>query len=110
VHFARLANALLKDEESSRGSSHVFACNFLIHRFKIFKTRTLSNKPFLIWLVTTPPHLKYAATLPFNLSLMAYFADINVSQGSVATYARCGGNFNMHLTTNLTGNLPMKRN
>ena len=29
---------------------------------------------------------------------MAYFADINVSQGSVATYARCGGVFNMHLT------------
>jgi len=27
--------------------------------------------------------LKYAATLPCNLSLMAYFADINVSLGSV---------------------------
>jgi len=32
---------------------------------------------------------------------MAYFADINVSQDSVATYARCSGIFNMHLTANL---------
>jgi len=27
MHFARLANTLLKDEESAR-NSHVFACNF----------------------------------------------------------------------------------
>jgi len=46
-------------------------------------TRKLSNKPFLIWLLTTTSHLKYAATLPCNLSLLACFADINVSQGSV---------------------------
>ena len=32
---------------------------------------------------------------------MASFADINVSQGSVATYARCGGMFNICLTANL---------
>ena len=31
-------------------------------------------------------HLKYLATLPCDLSLMACFADINASQGSVATY------------------------
>ena len=40
---------------------------------------------------------------------MACFADINVSQGSVATYARCGGIFSMHLTANLPGNLPVKK-
>ena len=51
-----------------------------IHRFKINFTRTLSNKPFLTCLLTTP-------TLPCNLSFIAYLADINVSQGSVATYA-----------------------
>jgi len=34
---------------------------------------------------------------------MACFADVNVSQGSVATYARCGGIFNIHLTANLEG-------
>ena len=48
VHFARLANTLLKDEESDR----------------------LSNRPFLMWLLTIPPHLKYVATLPCNLSLI----------------------------------------
>jgi len=51
-------------------------------------------------LLTTPPHLKYAATLHCNLSLMACFANVNVSEGSVATYARCGGIFNTHLTAN----------
>jgi len=35
---------------------------------------------------------------------MAGFADINVSQGSVATYATCGGIFNIHLTANLLSN------
>jgi len=40
---------------------------------------------------------------------MACFADINVSQGSVATYARCGGMFNIHLTANLLRNLAVKK-
>jgi len=39
---------------------------------------------------------------------MACFADINVSQGSVATYARCVGMFNVHLTANLLRNLLVK--
>jgi len=30
-------------------------------------------------------------------------------QGSVATYARCGGSFNIHLTTNLPRNFPVHR-
>jgi len=72
-------------------------------------TYTLSNKPFITWLLTTPPHLKYVVTLPCNMSLMACFADIHVSQGSVATYARCGGIFNIHLTTNLPRNLPVEK-
>ena len=40
---------------------------------------------------------------------MACFADINVSQGSVATYARCGGIFNIRLTAYLPRNLPVKK-
>jgi len=40
---------------------------------------------------------------------MACFAGINVSQGSVATYARCGGIINIHLTANLLQNLPVKK-
>ena len=39
---------------------------------------------------------------------MARFADITVSRGSAATHARCGGIFNIHLTTNLPRNLPVK--
>jgi len=39
---------------------------------------------------------------------MACFADINVSQGSVATHAKCGGILNIHLTANLPGNLQWK--
>ena len=38
---------------------------------------------------------------------MACFADINVSQGSVATYAKCDGIFNIHITANLPRNLPV---
>ena len=39
---------------------------------------------------------------------MARFADINVSQATVATYARCDGIFEMYLTANLPRNLPVK--
>jgi len=73
-----------------------------------FFTHRLSNKPFLIWLLTTPPYLKYAATLPCNLSLLACFADISVSQGSVATYARRGRTFSMRLIANLLRKLAAK--
>ena len=83
--LVRLANTLLKDEESAR-NNHVLACNFAKYS----------------------PVLEYAATLPCNLSLRARFADINVSQGSAATYARCSGTFNIHLTANLPRNLPAK--
>jgi len=108
MHLAHLTNTLLKDEESAR-DNHVFASKFVKYSPSlIFFTLGLSNKPFLIWLLTTPPHLKYAATLPCNLSLMAYFADINVLQVSVATYARRGGIFNMNLIENLPVNPPVK--
>ena len=40
---------------------------------------------------------------------MACFADISVSQGSVATYARFCGIFNMLVTANLPRNLPVKK-
>jgi len=40
---------------------------------------------------------------------MACFADINVSQGSVATYTRRGGIFDICLTENLPRNLPVKK-
>jgi len=64
MQFARLANTVLKDEESAR-DNHVLARYVTlpnIYRFKKF-TDKLSNKPFLIRLLTTPPRLKYVATL-----------------------------------------------
>ena len=39
---------------------------------------------------------------------MVNFADVNISQGSVATYARCRVSFNIHITTNLPRNFPVK--
>jgi len=70
--YVRLATTLLKHEESARArDNHVLACNFTDLK-KCFTDR-LSNKPFLIWLLTTLPHLNYVTTLPCNLSLIACF-------------------------------------
>jgi len=43
----------------------------------------LSNKPFLIWLLTTPPYFKHVATLPWKFIINLLISDINVSQYSV---------------------------
>ena len=107
VAVAILANTVLKDEESAR-NNYVLACDFAKYSPIKKVTERLSNKPFLIWLLTTPPHLKCAVTLSCILSLIASFADINVSQGNAATYAGCGGIFNIRLTTILSMNLPVK--
>jgi len=40
---------------------------------------------------------------------MACFGDINVLQGSVATYARSSGIFDIHLTANLPWNPTVKK-
>ena len=96
----------------SARDNHVLACNFTKYSMILKKfTHRLSNEPFLIWLLITQPHLKYVAALSCNLSLMACFADINVSQaqGSVETCARCGGTINIHLTPILPRNLPVKK-
>jgi len=51
VQFVRLANTLLKDEESARDTTF-FACNFARYSpLLIFFSDKLSNKPAL----TTPP-------------------------------------------------------
>jgi len=44
-----------------------------IHRFKKKFTKRHSDKLFFICLLTTPPHLKYVATLPCSLSLITCF-------------------------------------
>jgi len=54
MHFARLANKLLKDEESAR-DNHIFACNFAKYSsILIFFTLRLTNKPLFISNPTTP--------------------------------------------------------
>ena len=87
VHFFRLLAVCWPGVQSAR-DSQVIACNSAKYSSIKKFTHRFSNKPFLIWLLTTPPRLKYVAKLLCNLSLMACFADINVSQGSVATYMR----------------------
>ena len=87
VHFLSLLAVCWPSAQSAR-DNHVLACNFAKYSpIKKNFTHRLNNKPFLIWLLTTPPHIKHVATLPCNLSLMACFADVNVSQGTVTTHA-----------------------
>ena len=81
-----------KHEESAR-DNHVLGCKFVQYS-PTLKFVSLTDS-------ATPPHFKYVAG---NLLLMACFGDTNVSQGSVATYARCGGIFDNHLTANYQGN------
>ena len=83
---------------------HVTCQIFTDFNFFTFLTQQLT---FLNLVIKTPPHLKCVATLPCNLLLMACFADINISKGSVAIYARCGGILNIHLSTNLLRNIPV---
>jgi len=98
---------------------HLLAGNYAKYAliFKnLFITDRLSNKRFLIWFVTVPPHLKYVTTVPCNLSLITalvcdccLFSDIYVSQGSVASHMRCGGIFNKCFAANLLENLTAKK-
>jgi len=55
IDFARLADTLLKDEDSAR-DNHVLACNSAKYSpiLNFFFTHRLSNKIFLIWLLATP--------------------------------------------------------
>jgi len=40
---------------------------------------------------------------------LVYWSEVHVSQGSVATYARCGWIFNNRFTENVPRNLPVKK-
>ena len=108
LHFLRILAVCWPSAQVHETTTFLLVTLPNIHWFQFF-THMLSNKPFLIWLLITPPDLKYVATLPCNLSLMACFADISVLQGSVATYARCRGIFDIRLTANLPGNLAVKK-
>ena len=64
-HFACLSNALQKAKKVHETIAFLLVTLPNIHRFlTFFFTHRLTNKFYLIWLLTTPPNLKYAATLP----------------------------------------------
>jgi len=74
MHFLRLLEVWWPGAQSA-WDNHAFACNFANIYLPILKSfsPTLSNKLFLICLLTSPSQLKYVATLPCNLSLIACF-------------------------------------
>ena len=92
--------------------NHILACNFARYSpiFKKFFTRRLSNKPFLIWLLTTPPHLKYVVTLPGETLMSAKQAINDKLQGSIAVYLRRGGVVNNQIKKGLLLSAIVKKN
>jgi len=78
VHFLLLLTVCWPGAQSAR-DNHALACNFAKYSPILnFFSQALSNKSFLIWLLTTPPHSTCVATLPCILSLLACFAYINL--------------------------------
>jgi len=74
VHFLHLLAVWWPGVQSSR-DNHVLGYNFAKYSsiLRIFFIDGLTNKPSLIWLLTTPPNHKYVAALPCTLSLIACF-------------------------------------
>jgi len=48
--------------------------------------------------------------ITMHISDCCQFSDIHISQGSVATYLRCGGIFKYQFVANLPVSLPVKEN
>ena len=103
---------------------------FIFSRIVIWRTGNLSQSSFLPvtspdvdrlqiffqvkqnikFVINVPPHLKFIATLPCDVSLItAYisyrccFSDAIMSQSSVATRLRCGWKFHENFSKNITG-------
>jgi len=72
VHFLRLLAVWWPGAQSAL-DNYLLACNFAKYLPNLKQiTYRLKNKHFLLWLLTTQRHLKYAATQPCN-SLIACF-------------------------------------
>ena len=99
MHLVRLATTLLEDEESAR-NNNVLACNFSKYSPIVKKTDGLSSIPFLISLLTSSPHREYVSAPALQVIVNRFFSGINVSQGSEATYAACGGTHNNRFAAN----------
>ena len=72
MHFVRLANTLLKDEESAR-NNNVLACNFSKYSPIVKKTDGLSSIPFLISLLTSSPHRKHVSAPALQVIVNRFF-------------------------------------
>jgi len=74
VHFSSSFSSVVarRTKCSRQPRSCLWLCQIFID-VKIIFTDRLSNKPFLIWLLTTTPNLKYVATLHCNLLLIGCF-------------------------------------
>jgi len=103
-----LDGAIIQGGPKKRGHRLITIILSNFYRFKKKFTGRFLGKFTVEWILKMPSHLAYIATLPCETLLSAKQGDINVSQGSVATYTRCGGIFNIHLTANLPRNLPVK--
>ena len=107
MHFLRLLAVWWPGAQSARDNHLQLYQIFTDFRKKI--NDTLDNKPFLIWLLTTPPHLKCVATLPCNLSLFACFLTIMFHKVVWQHMQGVVGFFNKLFTANLSRNLPVKK-
>ena len=90
-----------------------FACKFAKY-LPIFKTLSPANSKIYMWW-SNPSQHKCLAILLCDLSLITIrisdrrqFSDIHISQGSVATYLRCGGKIKNEFVTNLPVSLSAK--
>ena len=112
LHFVRLATTLvnMKTVHETTTLDLLLNCNFANYS-PIYKKfiDTLSNKPFLVWLLTTQSDLKYVAIVPCNLSLTVCFLTLVFHKVVWHQYARNGGIFNNQSTANLPQNVPVKK-
>ena len=110
VHCLSLLAVWWQGTQSAR-DSHILACNGAKYSLILifFSLADCSNKPFLIWLLKIPPHLKYVATLPCNSSLIACSLTLMFHKVVWQHNARCGGILNNDFTANLIDNQPVKK-
>jgi len=66
-------------------------------------TYTLNSEFAIKWSLKVPLHVKTSAAVTVNSQ-----ADINISQGILATHLKCGGIFSDYLVANLVTSVPVK--
>jgi len=80
-----------------RGHKLVTIILSILNPLKNFFHWKILGKFAVKWIVKVPPHLAYVATLPSETLMSAKQAIIDKLQGTVATYLRYGGVFNIRI-------------